>query len=166
MQKWGGRALNDETDPPPPTPLSAPPLSQRHERAHPRACSQLSPRPSDLNTGPVFMGGGNWKWVIYCSVYRHWIQQNICKQGIIAWSPAAAFIRTQVYFNHRVLTVLTISRQINNSALARRDGGGGGVSLLSVSDRTKQRRIEEAVISPSITKGKYLLFISTCLVWA
>lgn len=50
---------------------------------------------------------------------------------IIAWSPAAAFIWTQVYFNHRVLTVFTISRQINNSALARRDGGAEGAGVSS-----------------------------------
>lgn len=70
------------------------------------------------------MEEGNWKLVIYCSVYRDCIQQNIWKQGMITLQPAAAFIRTQVYFNHRVLTVLTISRQINYSARTRGEKWG------------------------------------------
>lgn len=112
------------------------------------------------------MEEGNWKLVIYCSVFRDCIQQNIWEQGIITLQPAAAFIWTQVYFNHRVLTVLTISQQINYSALTR--GEKWEKSPLRGSDRTKQRAVarKEAVIFSSITKGKYLLFISTCLVWA
>lgn len=65
------------------------------------------------------MDDGNWKWVIYCHVYSDCIPQNIRKQAIITLQPAAAFIRTQVYFNHRVLTTFTISWQINYSALTR-----------------------------------------------
>lgn len=117
------------------------------------------------------MEEGNWKLVIYCSVYRDCIQQNIWKQGIIALQPAAAFIRTQVYFNHRELTVLTISRQINYSALTR---GGEKMGKISFPPLQQDKaacgagegKKKEAVIFSSITKGKYLLFISTCLVWA
>jgi len=65
------------------------------------------------------MEAGNWKRVIYYSVYRACIQQNIWKQGIITSPAAVTFIWTQVYFKHPALTVLTISREINYSPLTR-----------------------------------------------
>lgn len=65
------------------------------------------------------MDGGNWKAVIYYGVYRAGIQQNIWKQGIISFTPAVTFIWTQVYFKLPELTVLTISPEINYSALTR-----------------------------------------------
>ena len=78
------------------------------------------------------------------------------------------FIRTQIYFYHPMLTVLTIREQINYSTLT---GEGMGEDVLYVYCRTEQhaargREGKRRVIFPSITKGKYLLFISTCLVWA
>lgn len=98
------------------------------------------------------MDDGNWKPVIYCRVYSECIPQNIRKQAIITLQPAAAaFIHTQVYFNHRVCAAFAISRQINYSALTRGE---------------KRKLPQRAVIFSSITKGKYLLFISTCLIWA
>lgn len=98
------------------------------------------------------MDDGNWKSVIYRRVYSECIPQNIRKQAIITLPPAAAaFIHTQVYFNHRVLAAFAISGQINYSALTRGE---------------KKRLQQRAVIFSSITKGKYLLFISTCLIWA
>ena len=45
------------------------------------------------------------------------------------------FIRTQVYFYHPMLTVLTIREQINYSALT---GEGMGKDILYVSCRTEQ----------------------------
>lgn len=99
-----------------------------HWSGYPRPClSLLWP---DLNTSLVLWRNviGSW-W--FTAVYTGTASNKISgSRGIITLQPAAAFIRTQVYFNHRVLTVLTISRQINYSALTW--GGRNGKILLSV----------------------------------
>jgi len=91
-----------------------------------------------------------------------------CIQGLVRAKYLEAgynlFSQTQVYFNHPVLTVLTIREQINYSAFTT----GGGMFYWPTAERSSGVRdgATGADIFPSITKGKYLLFISTCLVWA